>query len=208
MNNEAEIFRRIANLIRRGRVHEVQHSRPPRVRVATGELITGWLPWIENRAGTTRTWDPPTVGEQAVVFCPEGDLSAGIVMCGLDSQDHPTPSDSPDEWSRDFPDGARITYNHARGELTATGIQSGTVVADTAFTVSCPKITLDGKVTVTDLFTYQAGMSGTNGKENGTAISGNLTHKDGDLSSNGIVLHTHVHQDVERGGSKSGGPAS
>ena len=32
----------------------------PRVRVDTGGLTTHWLPWLECRAGTTRTWNPPT----------------------------------------------------------------------------------------------------------------------------------------------------
>lgn len=208
MTNEAEILRRIANLIRCGRVHEVRHARPPRVRVATGDLVTGWLPWVERRAGTTRSWNPPTQGEQVVVLCPEGDLSAGIVMYGLESQDHPAPSDNPDEWVEDFPDGARITYNHVSGALTARGIKSGAVEASETLTLTCPDIKLDGNVTVTGLFTYQAGMSGKNGGVNGTKITGDLVHDQGELSSNGVVLHTHVHSGVQGGSSESGGPKS
>lgn len=206
MVNEAEIYRRLANLIRRGRVQEVRHTRPARVRVATGDLLTGWLPYIEDRAGTTRTWNPPTVGEQVVVFCPEGDPAAGIVLAGLNAESTPAPSDSPDEWVTTFPDGARITYDHASGDLQATGIKTGTIQASSSFTVQCPNITLDGNTTVTGLFTYQAGMSGQDGKGNNTAIRGDFRHESGNLSSNGVVLHTHTHGGVESGGSNTSGP--
>jgi len=206
MNSEAEILRRIANMIRPGRVQDVRHTRPARVRVSTGDLVTDWLPWIEVRAGATVTWNPPTVGEQCVVFAPDGDLAAGIVLVGMYQNDRPSPSENPNEWIAQFPDGATVVYDHGISSLTVTGIKTGLIVASDAFTLRCPNITLDGKTTVTDLLTYLAGMSGQNGKGNGTAIRGNLTHEDGDLKSNGVVLHTHTHGGVRSGGSNTAGP--
>ncbi|CCG88468.1 Baseplate assembly protein V GpV [Erwinia piriflorinigrans CFBP 5888] len=38
-------------------------------RVATGNTTTGWLHWLTTRAGKTRTWNAPSVGEQAIVPC-------------------------------------------------------------------------------------------------------------------------------------------
>ncbi|MDF8362020.1 phage baseplate assembly protein V [Achromobacter anxifer] len=191
----SEILRLLSNLIRIGTVFAVDLSaRPAKVRVSTGGLQTDWLQWREARAGSTTTWNPPTTGEQVIILCPGGDPAAGIVLAGLNSDAIPAPSDSPDEHVTVYPDGARIAYNHSAGALTATGITTLTAeVADTS-TLKCPDIKLDGNVTVTGLLTYLAGMSGRPGKGNTTKITGTVTHEDGILSSNGVVLHTHRHR--------------
>ncbi|WP_334168286.1 phage baseplate assembly protein V [Achromobacter mucicolens] len=195
MNEVAELFRLISNLIRIGTVFAVDlKSRPAKVRVASGDLESNWLQWIELRAGRTRTWNPPTVGEQVLVFSPDGDPAGGVVLTGLNSDAIPAPSDSEAEHVTDYPDGARITYDHQAGKLTAVGIKSAFVEASETATLQCPEITLDGDVTVTGLLTYQAGMAGKNGKGNKTTIEGDITHVQGDLSSNGIVLHKHRHR--------------
>lgn len=195
MNEVAELFRLISNLIRIGTVFAVDlKSRPAKVRVSSGDLQSNWLPWLELRAGRTRTWNPLTVGEQVIVLCPDGDPAGGVVLAALNSEAIPAPSDSEAEHVTDYPDGARITYDHQAGKLTAMGIKSAFVEASESATLQCPEITLDGDVTVTGLLTYQAGMAGKNGKGNKTTIEGDITHVQGDLSSNGIVLHTHRHR--------------
>ncbi len=88
VSNIAELLRLLHNLIRLGTIAEVDHHAA-RVRVKTGELLTDWLPWLEGRAGTTRDWDPPTQGEQVILFSPGGDPAAGVVLCGLCSNAHP-----------------------------------------------------------------------------------------------------------------------
>ena len=118
MNNTAELLRLISNLIRTGTVAEVDHATA-RVRVTIGELLTAWLPWLEQRAGTTRTWSPPTVGEQVAVLSPGGDLAAAIVLTGIYRQAHPAPSQSADVWHTVMPDGAVIEYDHAAHRLLA-----------------------------------------------------------------------------------------
>ena len=195
MNDVAELFRLISNLIRIGTVFAVDvKTKPAKVRVASGDLQSNWLPWLELRAGTTRTWNPPTKGEQVLVLCPDGDPAGGVVLTGLNSEAIPAPSASEAEHVTDYPDGARITYDHQAGKLTAVGITSAFVQASESATVQCPEITLDGNVTVTGLLTYQAGMAGKNGKGNATTIEGNITHIQGNLSSNGVVVHTHRHR--------------
>ncbi|MFY3303602.1 phage baseplate assembly protein V [Achromobacter xylosoxidans] len=191
----AEILRLLSNLIRIGTVFAVDLSvRPAKVRVSTGGLETDWLQWRETRAGTTTTWNPPTTGEQVIILCPGGDPAAGIVLAGLNSEAIPAPSDSPDEHVTAYPDGARIVYDHKAGALVVTGVKTLTAVVSDTSTLKCPEITLDGNVTVTGLLTYQAGMSGRDGKGNATKITGNITHEDGNLSSNGVVVHKHRHR--------------
>ncbi|MGE8568004.1 MAG: phage baseplate assembly protein V [Achromobacter sp.] len=195
MNSAAELFRLISNLIRIGTVFAVDLSvRPAKVRVASGDLETNWLPWLELRAGKTRTWNPPTEGEQVIVFCPDGEPAGGVVLAGLNSDGVPAPSDSEAEHVTEYPDGARITYDHQAGKLTAVGIAAALIEASESATIKCPEIILDGNVTVTGLLAYQAGMAGKNGKGNNTTIEGNITHENGNLSSNGVVLHTHKHR--------------
>lgn len=124
MNNVAELLRLIANLIRLGAIAEVDHGdpaadppQPPRVRVKSGELLTAWVPWLASRAGTTRDWNPPTVGEQCVLFSPGGDTANAFATPGLYQNAHPAPSNNPALIGRWYPDGTRVEYDHDNHRL-------------------------------------------------------------------------------------------
>ncbi|MCX8566824.1 MAG: hypothetical protein ON057_001551 [Glomeribacter sp. 1016415] len=86
-------------------------------------------------------------------------------------------------------DGSAYFKLDQNGHMTIKGAQ---------LTIQCP-------VVVEQLLTYQAGLSGT-GSAAGTTISGNISHSGGELSSNGVTLHTHRHSGVEAGGAVSSGP--
>lgn len=207
-----ELSRRLENLVRIGTVLDVDH-RSARCRVKSGKLETNWLIWFNLRAGATRTWDPPTVGEQAIVLSPSGVIENGIVIYGLNSDAHPAPSESPDEHVTAYPDGARTAYNHAIGALTITGIKTATVQAAEHVTIDSPESTFTGNVlikgtlTVEDLLSYLNGIAGSGGSAgNSNRITGDFIHEGGVLSSNGIVLHLHFHNFVQPGAGNSGGP--
>src|SRR5690606_27121690 len=164
-------YRLLQNLIRLGTIAEVRHAKPPRVRVRTGGLMTGWLPWIEHRGGTTRTWSPPTIGEQVVLLSPGGDLAAAMVLCSVDQDSSPRPSQNPDEIVTDYPDGARTVYNHASGAMTITGIRSLLVEASDSvrmvtqsILLDAPQVTTTGTHTIEGLLRYLAGLSGKDGQ--------------------------------------------
>jgi phage baseplate assembly protein V len=205
----ADLERRLDNLIRLGTVAEVDHAHAL-CRVQTGGILTAWLPWVPLRAGNTRTWCPPTVGEQVIVLSPSGEPGAGVVLPAVYTGAHDQPSNSPDDHVTLYPDGARIAYNHATHALTVTGIDTATVQASTHVTVDCPESTITGNVlikgtlTVQDLLTYQNGLRGSGGSGNGNTITGPITHQGGNLSSNDIVLHTHTHPGDS--GGTTGGP--
>jgi phage baseplate assembly protein V len=203
--NAAEIIRLISNLLRIGYVAQIDYDAK-KVRVQTGENLTNWIDWKVQRAGTSVTWDPPTVGEQVLLACPEGELSGAIVLLSLYSDGQDAPSNSPDKHLRVYPDGARIEYDFAAGALSATGIKTARVQATVSAEFDCPLTTFKGRVVIEDLLTYQAGMSGTNGKGNKTSIEGDFIQSNGELSSNGVVLDTHDHGGVQRGGSNTDGP--
>lgn len=206
----AELNRRIENLIRIGTIAEVDHATH-RVRVDSGELLTDWLKWRTGRAGATRTWSPPTIGEQVMILSPSGELGNGIVLPSIFSDAHDSPSSSESEHVMEFPDGARLSYDHASGALIASGIQTATIQAAVSVTLDTPlthcthDLHVDGTATIDDLLTYGNGIAGTGG-DNENVISGNFVQTGGELSSNGIVLDSHTHTGVIAGGDSTGGP--
>lgn len=200
----AELSRKVENLIRLGTVAQIDHATR-RVRVATGEITTQWLKWQAGRAGATRTWDPPTVGEQVMILSPSGELANGIVIPSIYSTAHDAPSSSASLHEVVYPDGAVISYDHSSGALVASGIQTARIQAGVSVTLDTPLTHCTGKLTVDDLLTYGNGLAGTGGA-NANNITGNLTHTSGNLSSNGKVLHTHTHTGVQPGSGNTGMP--
>lgn len=189
--------RQIANLIKQGNIAQVNPS-DCLVRVAHGDLLTDWLPYFVPFAGGVSVHRLPSVGENCIVLSPSGETANGVVLCGMASNQFPSPSDSADETVVAFPDGAKMEYNHVSGSLKISGVKS--VIIDS------PQSEFTGAVTVKGLLTYEAGLSGSNsGGGSAATISGSLTHSGGELSSNGVVLHAHTHP--ETNGSKTGAPS-
>ena len=88
----SDLLRLLQNLIRLGTIAEVKGAKA-RVRLGP-TLTTEWLKWATRRAGSTRTWPAPTVGEQVIVFSPGGDLTRGIILPALYSQEFDAPESS------------------------------------------------------------------------------------------------------------------
>lgn len=198
----AHLSRLIENVLRIGTITEVDHAGAM-CRVATGSIITNWLPWFAHRAGETRTWDPPTLGEQVMVFSPSGELAGGIVFTGIYSGVNPAPSNIPDTHVTEYPDGARIAYNHATGALTAIGIQTATVQAAVSITLDTPRTHVTGELEVDGLLTYKSGMQGTGGDGASAVIDGSVSVT-GDVVARGISLRDHIHD--EHDGGTTGAP--
>jgi phage baseplate assembly protein V len=129
-----------------------------------------------------------------MILSPSGVLDNGIVMHSIYSDEFDAPSVNPDLHLREYPDGAKISYNHATGALVATGIQTAVVEASSQVTLDTPHVRITGTLEVDGMLTYHNGMTGEAGEaDNSITITGNLIHAGGQLSSNGIVLHTHTH---------------
>lgn len=89
MNEQlSEILRLLRNLIRIGTVSAVKLDGGL-CRVDTGNNTTGWLHWLTARAGKTRSWNTPSVGEQVLVLCLGCELDTGFVLPGIFSDDNP-----------------------------------------------------------------------------------------------------------------------
>ncbi|WP_154179663.1 phage baseplate assembly protein V [Vibrio furnissii] len=124
-----DLQRRLANMIRRGKVHSVDFTQtPPRVRVDYGvnndteqPAITDWLPWISGRASTSRVdWEPLSVGEQVLILSESGELSSGVVVPAIASANNAVPSTSPDEHISKYSDSTEIKYDRLSHKLTIT----------------------------------------------------------------------------------------
>jgi len=96
-----DLERRLARVIQIGVVHEADYEAC-RLRVRVGEeedeRITPWIPWGVVRAGpegTDQSWWAPEVGEQVMVWAPEGDLAQAIVGPSLYADEAPAPAHDP-----------------------------------------------------------------------------------------------------------------
>lgn len=187
----AELSRKIENMIRIGTIHDVDHAAR-RVRVKSGNLHTEWLKWKCERAGSTRDWNPPTVGEQVMILSPSGELANGIVIPSIYSDAHDSPSGSAAEHVTAYPDGARVSYNHDSGALIASGIKTALVQASEQVTINCPETHVTGTLTVDGLLTYKGGMAGSGGGAAAAVI-------DGDVVIGGISFLGHGHPDPQGG---------
>ncbi|HCL2948815.1 TPA: phage baseplate assembly protein V [Pseudomonas aeruginosa 059A] len=128
MNQIAELARLIENLVRLGTIADVDVAKA-RVRVKSGDITTAWLPWMALRAGTSKEWDPPTEGEQVLLFSPSGQLTQGVALVGLFSEANPANGNLANLHRRTYPDGAVIEYDSAAKHLRATLPGTAEVIA-------------------------------------------------------------------------------
>lgn len=195
MNEQiSEILRLLRNLIRIGTVSEVNLD-DGLCRVDTGQNTTGWLHWLTSRAGKTRSWNAPSVGEQVLILCLGGELGTGFVLPGIFSDASPAPSASADALHWSFPDGAVIEYEPETGALIATGIQTATIKAAVKILFDSPEVECTAHLKA-KTFDFSEG-----GK-----MTGDVEHSGGKLASNGVIVDDHDHGGVQRGGSRTDGP--
>lgn len=177
-----------AQLIRIGRVESVDLAQA-RCTVSVDELVTGPILWMESRAGATRSWSPPSEGEQVLLICPYGELAGAIALRGLLSDSYPAAGSSLEEVIL-FSDGARIAYDPESHTLTAT-LPGGSTVNLTADQVNISgDVAIDGNLSV----------------DGDTSCTGTVT-ADEDVIGDGKSLKDHRHTGVTAGGAQSGPPA-
>lgn len=172
-----------STLIRLGRISEVTLD-PPRCKVrfsdpddANEEGESPPIRWLANRAGKTKSWSPPSVGEEVLLLCPDGQIGNAVAMGGLSNNDNPAPGNSLAELV-EYEDGAVVGYDPVTHALTAI-LPAGA----TALIEAPGGLTIRGDVT----------------------IEGSLTASD-DVTAGGISLKSHHHTDVQPGSGITGDP--
>lgn len=194
--NINELARVLRNMIRTGIIVETD-TGAGRCRVQTGGIYTDWLQWLTHRAGRSRTWWAPSVGEQVLILAVGGELDTAFVLPAIFSDDHPAPSASADAWHVSFPDGAVIEYEPETSALTVSGIRTADVTASESITATVPVVTVKASSRITldtpEVVCTNKLVTGSLEVQNGGTMRGNIEHSGGALSSNGKVLHTHQH---------------
>lgn len=185
-----EIMRLITNLIRTGTVSEVDPVNWL-CRVKTGDIETNWINWLTTRAGNTRTWWKPTVGEQVVLLSLGGNLETAFALPAIYSDAFPPPDYSENGATTEFQDGGWFQYEPETGQLLIKNIKSVRIEA------------ADGIQLITEQFGVDADQTRINSE---TVMNGAVTQSGGGMSSNGVVVHTHQHGGVKSGSDMSGGP--
>ncbi len=138
--NIQELARALRNMIRTGIIVETDLNAG-RCRVQTGGMCTDWLQWLTHRAGRSRTWWAPSVGEQVLILAVGGELDTAFVLPGIYSGDNPAPSASADALHIRFPDGAVIEYEPETSALTVSGIKTASVTASDSVTATVNGVT-------------------------------------------------------------------
>jgi len=191
MNDKlTEIMRLITNLIRTGIVSEVDPDKWL-CRVKTGDLETNWINWLTFRAGNTRTWWQPSIGEQVVLLSLGGNLETAFALPAIYSDAFPPPDYSENGSTTVFNDGGWFQYEPDTGQLLIKNIKSVRIEA------------ADGIQLITDQLGVDASQTLINSQ---TVINGAVTQGGGDMSSNGVIADKHKHDKVKSGGDISGGP--
>ncbi|WP_336769364.1 phage baseplate assembly protein V [Pantoea endophytica] len=185
-----EIMRLITNLIRTGTVSDVDTVNWL-CRVKTGDLETNWINWLTFRAGKTRTWWQPSIGEQVVLLSLGGNLETAFALPAIYSDAYPPPDYSENGSTTVFNDGGWFQYEPDTGQLLIKNIKSVRIEA------------ADGIQLITDQLGIDASQMLINSE---TVINGAVTQGGGDMSSNGVIADKHKHDKVKSGGDISGGP--
>jgi phage baseplate assembly protein V len=202
LNSLQEIARAIRNLIRTGIVTDVDPVKGL-CRVQTGGIQTTWLNWLTARAGRSRSWWAPSVGEQVLLLAIGGELDTAFVLPGIFSDDNPAPSASPDAFHIAFPDGAVIEYDPESGALTVSGINTADVTASESITATVPVVMVKAETRITldtpEVVCTNKLITGSLEVQKGGTMKGNITHTGGKFTSNGVQVDDHDHGGVKGG---------
>jgi len=142
-----ELSRQIANLVRVGEITDLDFDDPaaPRVKVEVSGFPSDWLPWSAGRAGASRKWSPPSVGEQVIIVAPYGDLGQAMIIGSLFSAARPAPDTSATRETATYPDGSTVSYDSTSNTLQVNVAGEGNVVVNcqTAVVSAQEQITFD-----------------------------------------------------------------
>ena len=174
----SEQQRRLHNIATIGTVFDVNPDDQT-MRLDVGDNQTDWLPIPALAAGQVRVWRCPSVGEQFLLVSPSGELANAIPVLSLYSNQHPSPSNNPNEIRVRFNDSDFLSIKNQDSQLT----------------LKINDIVFDGDLTVT---------GGVDVGEN--VLVGGDIHSLGDIVAGSISLKSHTHGKVMGGNSTTGAP--
>lgn len=204
----ADINRRLENLIRFGTIKTVNPSKPiPLVTVDLDDIVTPEIRFFNARSGDDSTWDPPSLDEEVMVISPCGEIGpTSVVFYGLYNNEHPSPSDDLNKKIRIFADGCVIAYDISAHQLSAILPSGGKaiVTADGGITVN-GNTTINGNLQVNGS-TAMTGNNTVGGSQlvQGSSHSTGTFSTEADVKAGSISLKEHKHPGDS--GGTTGGP--
>ncbi|HDI2820637.1 TPA: phage baseplate assembly protein V [Acinetobacter baumannii] len=204
----ADINRRLENLIRFGTIKTVNPSKPiPLVTVDLDDIVTPEIRFFNARSGDDSTWDPPSLDEEVMVISPCGEIGpTSVVFYGLYNNEHPSPSDDLNKKIRVFADGCVIAYDISAHQLSAILPSGGKaiVTADGGITVN-GNTTINGNLQVNGS-TAMTGNNTVGGSQlvQGSSHSTGAFSTEADVKAGSISLKEHKHPGDS--GGTTGGP--
>ena len=179
-----DLMRRVQSMARAGKVEEID-AENGLVRVRIGNLLTGWLQVMAQRAGSARSWGFPGVSESVVVLSLMGDSRQGIVIGSLHTDSNAAPSADPDIFATEYSDGTLLEYNVAQHKLTAKLCAGGEVL------IEC-----DGGMTIKGDLRVEGNIKSTSMIEDAVRS----------MQADRNVFNVHTHAGVTPGGSVTAPP--
>lgn len=204
----ADINRRLENLIRFGTIKTVNPSKPiPLVTVDLDDIVTPEIRFFNARSGDDSNWDPPSLDEEVMVISPCGDIGpTSVVFYGLYNNEHPAPSDDLNQKIRVFADGCVIAYDISAHQLSAILPSGGKaiVTADGGITVN-GDTTINGNLHINGS-TAMTGNNTVGGSQlvQGSSHSTGAFSTEADVKAGSISLKEHKHPGDS--GGTTGGP--
>ena len=132
-----ELERKVGNMLFYAVVLEAKENK---VRVAQGDLITGWIPVFQPAAGSNvNIFMPIKKDEEVCVLCPNGSIENGIAIRGLHYSKIGLPPDSSDK--------IVIVSDHEI-QLNITGNAKITASGDAEITAANAKIDATGNAEI------------------------------------------------------------
>ncbi|OJW73027.1 MAG: hypothetical protein BGO57_13195 [Sphingomonadales bacterium 63-6] len=165
-----------------------------------GPVSTALIQWGVIRAGETIVWSPPSLGEQVLLFCPDGDIAQAIPFGALYSDSFPAPGNGAREFIR-FGDGAEIGYDPEAHhyDITLPAGATARIEADGGVSIK-GDVSIEGKLDVSGNIATEADLS----VQGGADVQGEVSA--GDVIGAGKRLSSHTHTGVTSGAGSSGPP--
>lgn len=142
---QAQLVRRISQMIQIGTIIEVQ-AKPLRYVVQyTPELETDLIPANVGHAGAVKDFAPLQVGEQVVVV-KEFDTQGGVILGSLNQKSNDQPKDDLNLFYREFPDGTWLQYDMEQHVLSGFINGKVSLEAKAEIMLKSPKIKMIGDI--------------------------------------------------------------
>lgn len=184
-------------------------------RVGIDGIVSDWIEAGKTRAGTKRTRSTYTRGEQVLVAAPNGDISQGVIICSINSEQYLPPTEDHELDITAYEDGTVISYHEGTQTLevlvAGAGVinikcQTANIVAEKQVTIDSPKTIVTGVLEVLGQIIGRAGMAVSGGAGGAVAtFSGSVNVTGGDVKVDGVGVKSHVHK--EQGDGNDVGPA-